>query len=524
METQSIKVAVIGTGYWGKNLVRNFNNLGMLHAICDTDREAISQFLKDYPHTKAALNPVEILNDPGIKAVAIATPAESHARLVHECLLADKDVYVEKPLCLSEDEGEELNNLAKERKRVLMVGHLLWYHPAILKLKEMINQGELGKILYIYSNRLNLGKLRREENVLWSFAPHDISVILGLLNELPERVISQGGNYLHRKIADVTISAMDFPSGVQAHLFVSWLHPIKEQKLVIVGQEKMAVFDDTAPWSEKLMLFPHSITWEQRVPVAHKADAELVEIEEDEPLRLECLHFGECVQTRQSPRTDGEEALRVLKVLKACQTAMETGDVVTLGQKDQKKKPDYFVHETAVIDQDVKIGKDCKIWHFSHILPGSCLGERVNVGQNAVIGPNVSIGSGCKIQNNVSVYEGVILEEDVFCGPSMVFTNVINPRAHISRKKEFRPTRVKRGATIGANATIVCGHTLGKYCMIGAGSTVTKDVPDYALFLGNPAEQKGWICSCGERLPEDLVCPACGAAYRQEGDVLEPKQ
>ncbi|MBW2092797.1 MAG: Gfo/Idh/MocA family oxidoreductase, partial [Deltaproteobacteria bacterium] len=440
MEMQSIRVAVVGTGYWGKNLVRNFNNLGMLHAICDTDSEALNQFSNNYPHAEAVLNLVEILNNPGINAVAIATPAETHAGLVRECLLADKDVYVEKPLCLAEDEGEELNRLARERNRILMVGHLLWYHPAILKLRDMIHQGELGKILYIYSNRLNLGKLRREENVLWSFAPHDISVILGLLNELPERVMAQGGNYLHQRIADVTISALDFPSGVQSHLFVSWLHPIKEQKLVIVGDQKMAVFDDTAPWREKLQLFPHTITWEDRIPVAHKADAELVRIEEDEPLRLECLHFGECVQTRQNPRTDGEEALRVLRVLKACQAAMECGEAVMLERKDLEKKPEYFVHETAVIDQDVEIGKDCKIWHFSHILPGSHLGERVNIGQNAVIGPNVSIGAGCKIQNNVSVYEGVTLEEDVFCGPSMVFTNVINPRAHVSRKKEFRPT------------------------------------------------------------------------------------
>ncbi|MBW2062331.1 MAG: Gfo/Idh/MocA family oxidoreductase [Deltaproteobacteria bacterium] len=523
MDSKSSKVAVIGTGYWGKNLVRNFNDLGMLQAICDTDSATLSQFSKTYPHVMAVLNPVEILNNSQINAVAIATPAETHANLVRECLLAGKDVYVEKPLCLSEDEGEELNRLAAEKDRILMVGHLLWYHPAILTLKEMINKGELGKILYIYSNRLNLGKLRREENVLWSFAPHDISVILGLLSEMPERIIAQGANYLHQKIADVTISALDFPSGVQAHLFVSWLHPVKEQKLVVVGQEKMAVFDDTAPWKEKLSLFPHTITWEERIPVAHKADAELVEVQEDEPLRLECQHFRECIQTRQTPRTDGEEALRVLKVLKACQAALESGEPVTLDQKGREKKADYFVHETAVIDPDVEIGRGCKIWHFSHILPGSRLGDRVNVGQNAVIGPNVTIGSGCKIQNNVSIYESVTLEDDVFCGPSMVFTNVINPRAHISRKHEFKPTLVKRGATIGANATIVCGHTLGKYCMVGAGSIVTKDVPDFALFLGNPAEQKGWMCACGERLPENLICPACDSVYQLNEEVLEPK-
>lgn len=437
--------------------------------------------------------------------------------------MAGKDVYVEKPLCLSEKEGRELTDLAAEKNLILMVGHLLWYHPAVVMLKSLITQGALGKILYLYSNRLNLGKLRREENVLWSFAPHDISVILGLLDEMPDRIQAQGGNYLHRQIADVTISALSFPSGLKAHLFVSWLHPFKEQKLVVVGEDKMAVFDDMAPWPEKLQIFPHSITWHDNIPIVHKADAQTVDIVEDEPLRLECEHFVQSVQTREKPRTDGLEGLRVLKVLNACQTAIETGQTVTLEDDVQVHQPlNYFAHETAVVEDDVSIGKGSKIWHFSHILPGSKLAERVNVGQNVVIGPNVSIGQGSKIQNNVSVFEGVTLEDDVFCGPSMVFTNVINPRAHISRKNEFKATLVKKGATIGANAVIVCGHTLGKYSLVGAGSVVTKDVPDYALVMGNPARQQGWMCACGERLPENLVCPVCQSNYRETEKGLEP--
>src|SRR5689334_5550505 len=238
------QVAVIGAGYWGKNLVRNFHGLQALGAICDSDAERLAALKEQYPAIRVVSAYSDVLTDNTIAAVAIATPAESHAAAVREALLAGKDVFVEKPLCLSIQDGEALVALARKNNRILMVGHLLWYHPAVLKLKELITAGDLGRIQYIYSNRLNLGKIRREENILWSFAPHDISVILGLLNEMPDSVMTQGGNYLHQQIADVTISLLSFPSGVKAHIFVSWLHPFKEQKLIVVGDRKMAVFDD----------------------------------------------------------------------------------------------------------------------------------------------------------------------------------------------------------------------------------------------------------------------------------------
>lgn len=181
-----------------------------------------------------------------------------------------------------------------------------------------------------------------------------------------------------------------------------------------------------------------------------------------------------------------------------------------------------FVHETACIDEQVSLGAGTRIWHFTHILSGSVVGENCNIGQNVVIGPDVNIGRGCKIQNNVSVYKGVTLEDDVFCGPSMVFTNVFNPRAHIRRMDEARPTLVRQGASIGANATIVCGITVGRYALIGAGAVVTRDVPDFALIYGNPARQHGWVCACGEKLPKDLCCPACGKRYLlREGRLAE---
>jgi UDP-2-acetamido-3-amino-2,3-dideoxy-glucuronate N-acetyltransferase len=523
------KIAVIGSGYWGKNLVRNFNNLGSLHAICDTNPDTLNNFAKQYPAVKGFLDYDQVLSNPEISGVALATPAPTHASMARQAMLAGKDVYVEKPLCLSDKEGRELNALAREHKRILMVGHLLWYHPVVLKLKELLDQGELGRIQYIYSNRLNLGKLRREENVLWSFAPHDISVILGLTGEMPESIRAQGGNYLHQQIADTAVTLMNFSSGIRAHIFVSWLHPFKEQKLVVVGDKQMAVFDDTAPWEEKLQLYPHTIDWNENVPVANKAEAQLVKVDQDEPLRAECVHFLECIETRRQPRTDGEEGLRVLTVLNACQASLEQEKKIQLSG-NATNIGDFFAHISADVDRECSIGKETKIWHFSHILPGSKIGKKCNIGQNVVIGPRVEIGDGCKIQNNVSVYEGVTLGNNVFCGPSMVFTNVMNPRASISRKKEYCLTTVCDGVTFGANCTIVGGITIGEYAFIGAGTVVTKDVPAYALLVGNPARQIGWMSRFGEKMDlplegdEEYKCPHTRDLYKLKKCVVTLEQ
>ena len=532
-------VAVIGAGYWGKNLVRNFHNLGSLKLICDKSQSLLADLKSQYADIETCLALTDVLTREDIAGVVISTPAETHFNLARESLLAGKNVLVEKPLVLHEKEGEELISLAAKNNRVLMVGHLLQYHPVFVRLKEMASAGELGRINYIYSHRLNLGKIRREENILWSFAPHDISMILSLAGEEPESVLTTGGNYLHQKIADVTTTHLDFPSGLQAHIFVSWLHPFKDQKLVVVGDRKMAVFDDTQPWQDKLLLYPHQINWKNHMPVPSKAEAERVDISETEPLQEECQHFLDCMSNGSRPITDGHEGLKVLKVLNASQTSLNhygrkvsfsmnrvqahsKGFLSAIDTEPVVDEADVFIHPTAVIDDQVTIGKDSKIWHFSHILSGSTLGERCNIGQNVVIGPEVSIGKGCKIQNNVSVYKGVTLEDDVFCGPSIVFTNIYNPRAAIRKMDQVRPTFVKKGATVGANATIVCGTTLGRYCFIGAGAVVNKNVPDHALVVGNPAKQIGWTCVCGERLAENLECLNCGSRFEKRTDGLVP--
>jgi UDP-2-acetamido-3-amino-2,3-dideoxy-glucuronate N-acetyltransferase len=349
---------------------------------------------------------------------------------------------------------------------------------------------------------------------------------VGLLGEMPESVRAQGGNYLHQQIADVTVSLLAFPSGVKAHIFVSWLHPFKEQKLVVVGDRRMAVFDDIEK-KDKLLLYPHSIDWKNQIPVANRAEAQPVPCGHDEPLLAECRHFLDCVRTRRPPRTDGEEGARVLRVLQQCQQSLEREGARLRIKTDRAMSPTpaHTVHHSACIDEGVEIGKGTSIWHFSHILTGSRVGEHCRIGQNVVVGPNAAVGNGVKIQNNVSVYEGVTLEDHVFCGPSMVFTNVINPRSEIPRMHELRPTLIKRGATLGANCTILCGITVGEYALVGAGAVVTKDVPAYALVIGNPARIIGWVCACGITLKLDesrAACPTCGKRYLKEANGLSP--
>ncbi len=514
-------VAVVGCGNWGRNIVRNLNKLGVLNTVCDIVPETLELLKKEHPSVNTSSDINKVLSSSDVKAVAIASSAVSHYELVKKALLSDKDVFVEKPLALNIAEAEELVGLAVEKGRILMVGHILQYHPAVIRLKELVDSGDLGKVQYINSNRLNIGKVRTEENILWSFAPHDISTILMLLGEEPIAVTSFGGKYITRDVYDTTLTTMEFSNGVKGHVFVSWLHPFKEQKLIVVGTKAMAVFDDMA--GDKLSVYPHKIEYKGgKIPVAQKAECYAVPVEAKEPLMEELSHFLECIKKRKQPRTDGEEGLRVLKVLQKAERCLSTP---TIALHDQPAENNFFVHESSFVDTDVLVEKGTKIWHFSHILKGSEIGKNCIIGQNVMIGPNVKIGDRCKVQNNVSIYNGITIEEDVFCGPSCVFTNVYNPRAFVERKDEFMPTLIKRGATIGANATIVCGVTIGRFSLVSAGATVKKDVPDYALVVGVPAKQIGWVCKCGVSLnafddKSSATCENCGSRYELKAEKL----
>lgn len=509
-------LALIGCGYWGKNLARNFLRVGVLHTLCDANRGLLDGYGHEYEAVIKSQSFDEVLNNPTITKIAIATPAATHHAIAQRAILAGKDVYVEKPLCLSITEAKDLISLAETKGRVLMVGHLLQYHPYVIKLRQMIADGELGKLYYVSSNRLNLGKIRSEENALWSFAPHDISVILSLAGQLPISVQCNGEHYLTKGVADTTMTQLAFGNGVRAHIYVSWLNPFKEQKLTVVGSDGMAVFDDTKPWPDKLVLYKDYLTWaDGQLPVAKKLCGIPVVVDENEPLLSECQHFIDCCQQGLKPRTDGQEGLNVLRVLDAAQRSLQT-DGQSIALRDSEK-PAYFVHPSAVVDDGAVVGDGSSIWHFSHVSSKSKLGKGCNLGQNVFIASGVTLGSNVKIQNNVSVYAGTTIEDDVFLGPSCVLTNVSNPRSQVNRKSIYETTLIRRGSSVGANATIVCGVTLGRYCFIAAGAVVTQDVPDYALMMGVPAVQKGWMSRHGHRLEFDAngkaKCPESGFDY-----------
>ncbi|MHA1386667.1 MAG: acyltransferase, partial [Candidatus Helarchaeota archaeon] len=299
-----------------------------------------------------------------------------------------------------------------------------------------------------------------------------------------------------------------------------WLHPYKEQKLIVIGEKKMVLFDDVNP-EDKLFLYNHKIEWIERQPIPHSKEAKFIKYRKKEPLKAECEHFIECTISRKIPKTDGNNGLKVLKILEFCQKSLKEGGKIYHFPENEKRN--YLIHESSFVDEKVEIGEGTKIWHFSHILKNSKVGKNCNIGQNVVIGPNVTIGDNVKIQNNVSVYEGVTLEDDVFCGPSMVFTNVINPRSYWPRKNEYKKTLIKKGASLGANSTIVCGITVGQYSFVGAGALVNKNIPDHALVYGIPAKIHGWMCYCGAKLSlsnspnsqETSKCANCGRIYKK---------
>jgi UDP-2-acetamido-3-amino-2,3-dideoxy-glucuronate N-acetyltransferase len=306
------------------------HELGSLSIMYDTSAAARGEFSANYPTVAMALGLEEIWSDPSITAVMIATPAATHGKLVGAALSAGKHVFVEKPLCLDLAEAARHATRARAHGRILMVGHLLHYHPAFTALSAAVHAGVLGKLRYIHSNRLSLGRIRREENALWSFAPHDISMILQLAGRMPLSVACSGGQFLSEGVADTTLSHLDFGAALQAHIFVSWLHPYKDHRLVVIGSDAMAVFDDVEPGPKKLLLYRHKAEWSGDLPVVSKAEAEPIPYDEAEPLRLECEAFLSAIRGESRPPSDAEEGIRVLRVLDACQRALSSAERIRL--------------------------------------------------------------------------------------------------------------------------------------------------------------------------------------------------
>ena len=321
-------IAVVGCGHWGKNLVRNFSELGALTAICDPNAELAKHYADQYEVNNFSF--AEIIKDPGIEGVILAVPAPLHASLAIEAMNAGKHVYVEKPLAMNQIEARQMIDTSKGQGVQLMVGHLLQYHPVFTAVRGLVASGDLGCLRYIYSNRLSFGKVRSEEDVIWSFAPHDISMILSLTGQEPESVRTESASILQSNVADTATVHMAFKSGLKAHIFVSWLHPYKEQKLVVIGDSAMAVFDDTQPWEQKLALYHHNIDLTGEVPNLSKSDVQYIDVAQSEPLKNECQHFIDVVNGCLMPLTDGDEGLRVLNVLSAATLSQNENNTVRI--------------------------------------------------------------------------------------------------------------------------------------------------------------------------------------------------
>ncbi len=320
-----MRIGVVGAGYWGPNLIRNFYEIGVLKAVCDKDEEKLKKLKRKYPDVKFFTDISDFFEE--VEAVAVAVDAKHHYDIAKKSLEEDKDVFVEKPLALTSKQCEELIKLAERKNKILMVGHLLVYHPVVRRLKKLIEDGEIGDILYLYSQRVNLGRVRVDENALWSFGVHDISVFIYLLSKFPQKVVASGMSYLTEGVEDVVFCTLYFPDKVIGHLHVSWLDPHKIRRITIVGTKKMAVFDDVDP-QNKLIIYDKGVDYKPEVVPFEKAlslrigDIYIPKIEMKEPLRVECEHFLECVRERKKPMTDGTEGLKVVKILESAQKSL----------------------------------------------------------------------------------------------------------------------------------------------------------------------------------------------------------
>ena len=346
------KVAAIGCGSWGKNLARNFSHLGALHAVCDANPATASAVSADYG--VPAMSLAELLGDPNCEAIAFASPASLHGEHVRHALRAGKHVFVEKPLALNVSEARDLARLARKNSRVLMVGHLLRYHPHVLKLIELVRQGSLGQVRRIFARRQSPGRLRSEEDVLWSFAPHDISLILAIMGDMPKRVWAEGSAILVPSVLDMATVHMKFANGVAARVHVSWLNPYKEQKLTVVGSNATAIFDDRADWNDKLQIYPHDIVFRDGRPWTVNTQPVRFSVEQREPLREECTHFLQSVSTGTTPRTDSAEALAVLSILDAATRSLHTDRHTSpKAMRRQRPKRQFNGHQAHKIVPDL---------------------------------------------------------------------------------------------------------------------------------------------------------------------------
>jgi len=489
------RICVVGAGRWGSNHIRTLSELSALGGVVESNRDRLEVVKDTYPDIRrhSAIDEAARHDYDGF---VVATPAQTHFELARYLLEHRRPVLVEKPITLNVADAVTLQETARRNKVQLMVGHVLLFHPAIRKIKELMDTGKLGPLQYIYSNRLNLGTVRTEENVFWSFAPHDISIFQYFIGQLPRSVVSTGGAFLQDTVHDTTMTTLTYPGNIVGHIFVSWLHPFKEHRLVVIGRRGMIRFEDSGE-GKPLLFYEKGVDWIKGAPVPRNGPSERIPYPQLAPLTEELRYFIDHLDGPPIELADGQNGVDVLTILEKATQSLLEHNVITLGESTMRSTT---IHPTSTIDDDVEIGEGTKVWHYCHIQSGARIGRECSFGQNVNVGPNVRIGDHVKIQNNVSVYEGVQLDNHVFVGPSAVFTNVLRPRSAHPAQGNYVPTRVEAHATIGANATIISGVTIGHHAFIGAGAVVTKDVPDHALVLGNPGRVAGWVDEKGERL------------------------
>lgn len=565
---RELGLIVVGCGKWGINLIKTAHTMGRLVAVVDASEQSLNSLAQRHPQVSNIPTYIKLsaaLEAHKNAAIIVATPPKTHFPVAMEALQGNRHVFVEKPICDSISDARTLVSVAKTRGLTLMVDHLLQYSLPHRRLIHLVSTGYVGNVTRVRMSRVNFGTIRTVEDVLWSFCPHDISILLALLRGGKKKngqeiyatsVTCHGQAVVSSDITDYVDICVTFSSGSRAHVEASWLHPMKERRVIVYGSDGSIVLNEDMPdtslpklqaykWSTKRRHDGSAVDIEKSDDdlaahlEAHPEKDAVSFSSENQPLSSALNYFVHCVHTGVTPwRSDGKEALSVLALLDAAAESLRQGGIsisiapeggmTQLSMNGAGKtansvlKSKTFVHETAIVDSGAKIGQGTKIWHFSHVMSGASIGKNCNIGQNVYVG-NTTLGNNVKVQNNVSIYDAVRVDDDVFLGPSCVLTNVKTPRAHVSRKHMFSSTWLQKGVTIGANATIVCGTTLGEFCFIGAGAVVTKDVLPHALVYGNPATMQGWVSKTGVKLVRDpvplgngsikLQCPESGEVY-----------